>query len=360
MEIFYIDESFREGGIAFPRLRNISPTARFFTRLALDMDDSARPPAILHLEDDSNDAALIQFHLKSKKFACSIAWVSTREEFVKALAAGGFDVILSDYRMPGFDGDQALSYVRENHDHLPFIMLTGELGEDRAIETIKRGATDYVLKGNLARLVPSIERALREARAEAERRRAEAERRRSDAELHDVKDRLAHELRDMQRLHQLSAHLLGDMDPDRMLHRVLEAVIQLLSADKATVQLYDEVSRTLLLKRHIGFSDELEKQYGSVPVGRDCTCGRAIERRERVITEDVHVDERVAGLRTFFRHEGLISCVSTPLLGRDGKVLGMLSAHFKRVYRPDPRELGLLDLYAQQAARVMEYLQETA
>src|SRR5579862_5160962 len=213
--------------------------------MALDMDSSPRPPAILHLEDDPNDAALIQFHLKSKQFDCSIVWVSTRGEFAKALAAGGFDLILSDYRMPGFDGDQALSYVRENHDHLPFIMLTGELGEDRAIETIKRGATDYVLKGNLARLVPSIERALREAHAEAERRR-------SEAELRDIKDRLARELRDMQRLHQLSAHLLSDKNPDRMLHRVLEAVIQLLGADKATVQLYDEVSRTLLLKRHIG------------------------------------------------------------------------------------------------------------
>jgi len=306
------------------------------------MDGSARPPAILHLEDDSSDAALIQFHLKSKKFAASITWVSTWEEFAKALAAGGFDLILSDYRMPGFDGDQALSYVRENHDHLPFIMLTGELGEDRAIETIKRGATDYVLKGNLARLVPAIERALREARAEADRRRSEIE------------------LRDMHRLHQLSAHLLSDRNPDRMLHRVLEAVIQLLGADKATIQLYDEASRTLLLKRHIGFSDELEKQYGSVEVGRDCTCGRAIERRERVITEDVHADERVAGLRDFFHQEGLVGCVSTPLLGHEGKVLGMLSAHFKRVYRPEARELGLLDLYVQQAARVMEYMQETA
>jgi len=317
------------------------------------MDDSARPPAILHLEDDSSDAALIQFHLKSKKFAASITWVSTREDFAKALAAGGFDLILSDYRMPGFDGDQALSYVRENHDHLPFIMLTGELGEDRAIETIKRGATDYVLKGNLARLVPSIERALREARAEAERRR-------SEIELRDIKDRLARELRDMHRLHQLSAHLLSDRNPDRMLHRVLEAVLQLLGADKATVQFYDEASRTLLLKRHIGFSDELEKQYGSVAVGRDCTCGQAIERRERVITEDVHADERVAGLRDFFRQEGLVGCVSTPLLGHEGRVLGILSAHFKQVYRPAARELGLLDLYVQQAARVMEYMQETA
>src|SRR5689334_11398686 len=113
-------------------------------------------PSILHLEDDSNDAELIRFHLRSKKFDCAITWVKSPQEFIRALGTGMFDLVLSDYRMPGFTGDEALHLVRMDHDHLPFIMLTGELGEDRAIETIKRGATDYVLKGNLARLVPAI------------------------------------------------------------------------------------------------------------------------------------------------------------------------------------------------------------
>src|SRR5262249_37340304 len=146
-----------------------------FGRFSRRMSQSIPRPAILHLEDDSNDAALISFHLKSKKFDCVITWVNCREDFARALSGGKYDLILSDHRMPGFDGDEALRFVRTNYEHLPFIMLTGELGEDRAIETIKRGATDYVLKGNLARLVPSIERALREARVEAERIRSEME-----------------------------------------------------------------------------------------------------------------------------------------------------------------------------------------
>jgi len=143
--------------------------------------ESVTPARILHLEDDSSDAALIQFHLKAKKFDCILKWVSTEADFKAALAQGGHDLILSDYRMPGFDGDQALQFVRTRYPHLPFIMLTGELGEDRAIETLKRGATDYVLKGNLARLVPSIERSLREARSQVERSRGEQE-------VRDLKD----------------------------------------------------------------------------------------------------------------------------------------------------------------------------
>ena len=308
-------------------------------------------PSILHLEDNPDDAELIRFHLKAKKFPCSITWVTNRDEYARELATGRFDLILSDYRMPGFTGDDALRYVREHHDHLPFIMLTGELGEDRAIETIKQGATDYVLKGNLARLVPAIERALREAEAEAERVRA-------ISELRELKDRLSRELRDMQRLQELSVHLLSDKDPDQTLDRILEACIELLGADKGTLQVYDEGSRCLLLKRHRGFSPELEKQYGVVQVGRDCTCGRAIERGERTFTEDVFTDEQVSGMRDFYRHEGLVACVSTPLLGREGRPLGMLSAHFSRSHRPTEHELGLLDLYVQQAVRVLEYMQE--
>ncbi len=315
------------------------------------MTDTFPRPSILHLEDDSNDAELIKFHLRSKKFDCAITWVSTREEFVRELLNGTFGVILSDYRMSAeFNGDLALRLVRASHPHMPFIMLTGELGEDRAIETIKRGATDYVLKGNLARLVPSIERALREARAEAERIRA-------DAELRELKDRLARELADMHRLHELSSRLLGGKNLDSMLQRVLEACVELLRAEKGTVQVHDEPTRSLVMKGHVGFGPELMSKFGTVLMGHG-VCGLALEKRKRIIAEDVHTDERFVGVRHFFKLEGLVACVSTPFHGHDGRVLGMLNAHFPRAHRPNDRELKLLDLYVQQAERVVEYVQE--
>jgi DNA-binding response OmpR family regulator len=313
------------------------------------MSHSTPRPAILHLEDDSNDAALIRFHLKSKKFDCVITWVSTREDFAKALAGGTFDLILSDYRMPGYDGDEALRFVRANNGHLPFIMLTGELGEDRAIETIKRGATDYVLKGNLARLVPSIERALREARAEADRSRAEFE-------LRELKDRLARELADMQRLHELSTHLLRGKSLDLMLQRVLEACVELLDAEKGTVQTHDEASHSLIMKGQVGFVSDILKHFGTVRRGQG-VCGLALEKRSRIIAEDVHRDDRFAEVRPFFVLEGLVACVATPFVGHDGRILGMVNAHFPRRHRPSDHELKLLDLYVQQAERVVEYVQ---
>jgi CheY-like chemotaxis protein len=314
------------------------------------MKDSPSRPSILHLEDDSNDAELIRFHLRSKKFDCAITWVSTRDEFLVAMVGGKFDLILSDYRMPGFNGDEALRMVRMAHHHLPFIMLTGELGEDRAIETIKRGATDYVLKGNLARLVPSIERALRETRAEAERIRAEAE-------LRDLKDQLSRELSDMHRLHGLSTRLLRGKDLDSMLQRVLEACIELLGAEKGTVQTHDEASRCLVMKGQFGFGPELRREFGTIQMGQG-VCGLALEKGKRIIAENVHTDDRFAEVRPFFTREGVVACVSTPFYCHDGRILGMLNAHFPRPHRPSDHELKLLDLYVQQAERVVEYVQE--
>jgi putative methionine-R-sulfoxide reductase with GAF domain len=250
----------------------------------------------------------------------------------------------------GFNGDDALRLVREDHDHLPFIMLTGELGEDRAIETIKRGATDYVLKGNLARLVPSIERALREAQIEAERGR-------SEAEMRDLKDRLARELADMHRLHELSTRLLRGKNLDSMLQRVLEACTELLRTQNGTVQIHDEPSRSLLMRGFVGFRPEAIAPFLTVASGQG-VCGLALEKGHQIIAENVHTDDRFVAIRPFFVREGMVACVSTPFHGHDGRILGMLNAHFPHPHRPNDHELKLLDLYVQQAERVVEYVQE--
>ena len=137
------------------------------------MAEQAKPLSILHLEDNPADASLIKLMVTAEIPDCSVEHVETPEAYCSALQRGGYDIILSDYRMPHYDGDQALQFARDNFPDLPFIMVTGELGEDRAIETLKRGATDYVLKDNLKRLVPSIRRALEEADVLQQRRQAE-------------------------------------------------------------------------------------------------------------------------------------------------------------------------------------------
>ena len=144
------------------------------------------PLRILLLEDDAHDAELIQELLETDHFVCETTRVQTRAEFVAALKNSGIDLILADYQLPSFDGLSALKLAQSERPDLPFIFVSGTLGEEVAIEALKIGATDYILKTRLARLVPSVQRALREARERAERRMAEEIAHRSEKELLDV------------------------------------------------------------------------------------------------------------------------------------------------------------------------------
>jgi PAS domain S-box-containing protein len=129
---------------------------------------------LLHLEDDPVDAELLQATLAAEGVPAEWQRVRTRDEFMAALQQNTFQLILSDYSLPGFDGLTALAHAQSLRPDVPFIMVSGVLGEERAIETLKRGATDYVLKSRLDRLAPAVRRALREAEERVERQRAEA------------------------------------------------------------------------------------------------------------------------------------------------------------------------------------------
>ena len=138
---------------------------------------------ILHLEDDHLDAELTEGTLATDGLAVEIVRVDTRAAFVGALQAEPFDVILADYSLPTFDGLSAQSIAAEARPDTPFIFLSGTLGEELAVERLKAGATDYVLKQRIGRLPISVRRALAEAAARAEGRQAETEIRRLNTEL---------------------------------------------------------------------------------------------------------------------------------------------------------------------------------
>jgi CheY-like chemotaxis protein len=141
------------------------------------------PLRILLLEDDAHDAELIQELLETDDFVCEITRVQTRTDFVTSLENAEIDLILADYKLPSFDGLSALELARDARADLPFIFVSGSLGEEVAIEAVKIGATDYVVKSRLSRLVPSVQRALREAQERAERKKAEEAFRRSEMYL---------------------------------------------------------------------------------------------------------------------------------------------------------------------------------
>ncbi|HVV01715.1 MAG TPA: histidine kinase [Verrucomicrobiae bacterium] len=138
---------------------------------------------ILMLEDDVSDAELTQYALRKGGLNFSLSRVESREEYLQELHDRPPELILSDYSLPGFNGHDALEIAREECPETPFIFVTGTMGEEVAIETLKSGATDYVLKTRLTRLVPAVNRALREAEASAAHRRAEEQLRESHEQL---------------------------------------------------------------------------------------------------------------------------------------------------------------------------------
>jgi len=133
------------------------------------------PLRILHLEDDLNDAAIIQSTLETAEIVCVIKRVQNEKDFVAALKDNGFDLILSDFSLPTFDGLSALKIARVMQPDLPVILVSGTLGEELAIESLKSGATDYVLKERLSRLAPAVIRAMQEVGERTERRKLEAQ-----------------------------------------------------------------------------------------------------------------------------------------------------------------------------------------
>ncbi|HLX95298.1 MAG TPA: PAS domain S-box protein [Verrucomicrobiae bacterium] len=144
------------------------------------------PVRILHLEDNEHDQVLVREMLLAEGLACEIATAKTREDFDSTLRLARYDLIISDYTLPSFDGLRALSLAREVCPETPFIFFSGTIGEEAAVESLKNGAVDYVLKQRPSRLVPAVRRALRSAEERARRQRAESALQQSEERLRIV------------------------------------------------------------------------------------------------------------------------------------------------------------------------------
>jgi len=141
------------------------------------------PLQVLHLEDDCVDADLIVATLTEGGLPCVSHRVDSQQTFLQALKDRRPDVILADYSLPGFDGLAALELAQQLAPDIPFLFVSATLGEELAIDAMHRGATDYVLKQRLGRLIPSMHRALREREERTERWRAELALRESERQL---------------------------------------------------------------------------------------------------------------------------------------------------------------------------------
>lgn len=123
---------------------------------------------ILHLEDDANDSLLIQMNLKEENLNFNYFLALNESDFVHQLNTNRIDIILSDYSLPSYSGSEALNLVKEQYQHIPFVFVSGTMGEDVAIDSLVNGAIDYVLKNRLERLGPAVRRAIRESKLRQE------------------------------------------------------------------------------------------------------------------------------------------------------------------------------------------------
>src|SRR5512142_1999586 len=146
-------------------------------------------PRVVIVEDLASDAELAERMITRALGECDFQRVETRQDYVDALASFDPILIISDYNLPTFDGLSALELAKERAPEVPFIILTGSLDEDTAVECMKAGAWDYVIKERIKRLGPAIRRALDRRRVELQRKQAEEELRNSEERYRALFDR---------------------------------------------------------------------------------------------------------------------------------------------------------------------------
>jgi len=183
-----------------------------------------------------------------------------------------------------------------------------------------------------------------------------SERKRTETRLLASDSRLAAELQEMNRLHELSNRLLATRDLRSALDEVLDAAILLLDADYGNIQLYNPHKKGLEIVVQRGFPQAFLDTFRLVGVEDNTACGRALRSGERIVIEDVLTDEEYTNFRDIAAAAGYRAVQSTPLLVPGRPVLGMLSTHFRSPHRPSEHQFRLLDLYARQASELVDRL----
>ena len=290
---------------------------------------------ILHLEDNPTDAELIQAILETEGIICDVTRVDTQADFFASLEHGGFDLILTDYTLPSFDGLSALKITLEKCPDVPFIFVSGALGEEVAIEALKIGATDYILKQRLSRIVPSVHRALREAKERGERKRAEA--------LLSEEKRL---LEMIARGNPLST----------ILDALCRLVEELSKGSLASILLLDPDGHRLW---H-GAAPSLPKSYTDAIDGGFIgpaagSCGTAAYRKEPVIVSDIATDPLWTNYRDLALPHRLRACWSTPVLAADGRVLETFAIYSRAPGSPTPQQLNIIEQITDLASIAIEH-----
>ncbi len=182
------------------------------------------------------------------------------------------------------------------------------------------------------------------------------DRKNAEENLRAVKDELEIQLDDMRRLHQLSKSFAGILDLDFLLGQILEAALDVQKTDLGVLSLFESESGGLVNKTQRGFDEKLLENVGIIPPGKGA-CGVCYQERRQIIVEDVYTDPIFEEYREAAQTAGYLACHSTPLIARNGNIIGVLTVHFREARRPSERAVRLMDLYARMAADSIENAQ---
>jgi len=320
---------------------------------------------LLMLEDDAADAELTRFTLRKGGLHFSVVRVDSKEEFLNELDQRPPALILSDYSLPGFDGNEALTLARRKCPETPFIFVTGTMGEEVAIETLKNGATDYVLKTRLSRLIPAVHRALREAQERSQRLRAEEQLRQSHQQLRalsvylqsvreEERTRIAREVHD-----ELGQALTGcKLDLSWIANRLprdlkplLDKARQLSEHIDSTIQTVRRISSELRpgVLDYLGLAAALEWQANEFQNRTGIRCDVHASLREPVLAQELNTTLfRIfqETLTNIIRHAGATR-VAVNLKQADGKILLQVRDNGRGISdaeQTSPGSMGLLGM----------------
>lgn len=287
---------------------------------------------VLIVEDSENDALLLVRALGRAGYEVTHDRVDTAEAMTAALVRQSWDIVISDHSMPHFSGSEALALLKRTGLDIPFIFVSGTIGEETAVSAMKAGAQDYVMKGNLARLIPAIERELQEAEVRIQRRRAEQQ-----VQLHRQRQAA---------LYALNFSMTSTLELAEVLNSMLDTISRLLPYCATAVRLWSERTRELEAVASRNLWEERWRTEEWHTEGSPAY--RVFESKAPLAVGNLQADPGARD-NAFFREERLVSYLGVPLIAK-GQAVGVLSFYTRSEQIFDAEEIEFLSTLAGQAA----------
>jgi diguanylate cyclase len=305
------------------------------------------PVRVLFLEDVATDAELAVRRLRQDGLHCTITRVETEEDFLAALQRRDYDIILSDFSLPQFDGMSALGLASLHRPEVPFVFVSGTIGEERAIEALRCGAMDYVLKSNLKRLAPAITRALREAAQKLERETQQA--------------RIARLTRILEMLSGINTAVVRIRDRHELFAEACRIAVAIGGYVSAVVSFLDPGTRTARpFVLHGDVDPRLSSRILSIAqtAAEDTSVtGRVLRTGERFVCNDISREEDLMARFPGLRSPSFKSIVALPLRV-DGTAVGVLVLTAQECNAITDEEMNLLEELAANLSFALQYFEK--